>query len=106
MYPPLPFQFFCNSVPAVEAGVIFMKEFDITKHDLVPRHELLNEQQREEVLKKFGIALRQLPRIIETDPMIAAIGGKPGDVVKITRKSETAGESVYYRIVIKGEKAK
>jgi DNA-directed RNA polymerase subunit H (RpoH/RPB5) len=83
-----------------------MKEFDITKHDLVPKHELLNEQQREEVLKKFGITLRQLPRIIETDPMVKTLGGKPGDVVKITRASDTAGESVYYRIVIKGEKTK
>ncbi len=77
------------------------KEFDITKHDIVPKHELLNEKEKEEVLKKFGIVLRQLPRILDTDPMVKIVDGKIGDVVKITRKSETAGEAVYYRVVIK-----
>jgi DNA-directed RNA polymerase subunit H len=42
-----------------------------------------------------------LPRILETDPAIKEMSPKPGDVVKIVRKSETAGESVYYRVVIK-----
>jgi DNA-directed RNA polymerase subunit H len=77
------------------------KEFDITKHALVPKHELLDEKGREEVLKKFGISLRQLPRMLETDPMAKILAAKPGDVIKITRKSETAGETVYYRVVIK-----
>ena len=79
-----------------------MKEFDITKHDMVPKHELLGEKERDEVLKKFGITLRQLPRIIDSDPMVKLLNAKIGDVVKITRKSETAGHSEYYRVVIKG----
>jgi len=77
------------------------KEFDITKHALVPKHELLDEKTREETLKKFGITLRQLPRMLETDPMAKVLGAKPGDVIRITRKSETAGETAYYRVVIK-----
>lgn len=79
-----------------------MKEFDITKHDMVPKHELLGEKERDEVLKKFGITLRQLPRIVDSDPMVKILNAKIGDVVKITRKSETAGEAEYYRVVIKG----
>ena len=78
------------------------KEFDITKHDIVPKHELLDDKGKEEVLKKFGITLRQLPRILDTDPMIKILEGKIGDVVRVTRKSETAGEATYYRVVIKG----
>lgn len=78
------------------------KEFDITKHSVVPKHELLDDRQKEEVLGQFGIALRQLPRILDTDPMIKVLGGKAGDVVRISRKSDTAGESIYYRVVIKG----
>lgn len=79
-----------------------MKEFDITKHDMVPKHDLLGEKERDEVLKKFGITLRQLPRIVDSDPMVKILNAKIGDVVKITRKSETAGEAEYYRVVIKG----
>lgn len=79
-----------------------MKEFDITKHSSVPKHELLDEKDRDETLKKFGITLRQLPRMLETDPMAKILNAKIGDVIRITRKSETAGESIYYRVVIKG----
>lgn len=77
------------------------KEFDITKHSLVPKHELLDDKQKEEVLKKYGITLRQFPRMLETDPMAVMLAAKPGDVLKIARKSETAGETTYYRVVIK-----
>lgn len=75
---------------------------NILKHELVPKHILLNEQEKEEVLKQYGITLKQLPRILESDPVIKIIGGKMGDVVKIIRKSQTAGQSVYYRVVVKG----
>lgn len=79
-----------------------MKEVDITKHELVPKHILLNDNEKNEVLKKYGVVLKQLPRISMMDPVIKTLDGKPGDVVKIIRKSQTAGETVYYRVIIKG----
>ena len=79
-----------------------MKKFNVLDHTLVPKHIILSEQEREEVLKRYGISLRQLPRILITDPAIKEINPKVGDVVKIIRKSQTAGESVYYRVIIKG----
>jgi DNA-directed RNA polymerase subunit H (RpoH/RPB5) len=79
-----------------------LKKIDIEKHELVPKHIILNEQEKEEVLKSYGISLRQLPRILVSDPVIKLLNGKLGDVVKIIRKSPTAGETVYYRVVIKG----
>ncbi len=78
-----------------------MKELEIVKHELVPKHELLNEKEKEEVLKKYGITLRQLPRILVTDPVVVRLNAKTGDIIRITRKSETAGETQYYRVVIK-----
>lgn len=79
-----------------------LKEFDIREHELVPKHEILNEKEKEELLKKYGITLRQLPRILISDPMVKVLNAKIGDVIKIIRKSPTAGETVYYRVVVKG----
>lgn len=78
-----------------------MKKLEVNKHELVPKHAILNEEQKEEFLKSYGITLRQLPRIIETDPAIKEMSAKPGDVVKIVRKDSDGGESSYYRVVIK-----
>ena len=78
-----------------------MKEVDILKHKLVPQHILLNEKEKEEALQKYGIQLRQLPRISLTDPVIKILNAQPGDVIKIIRKSETAGEAIYFRVVTK-----
>jgi DNA-directed RNA polymerase subunit H len=79
-----------------------LKELDILKHELVPKHKILNEKEREELFKKYGINIRQLPRISGSDPVIKLINGQLGDVVEIIRKSLTAGETVYYRVVVKG----
>jgi len=76
-------------------------KFDIREHNLVPKHIVLNEQEKEELLKKYGISIRQLPRILVTDPVVKLLNAKVGDVIKIIRKSETAGETVYYRVVVK-----
>ena len=78
-----------------------MKDIDITKHNLVPKHEILNEKEKEELFKKFGITIKHLPRILESDPMVKILNGKMGDIVKITRKSRTALECAYYRLVVK-----
>lgn len=82
--------------------MIKSKEVDITKHTLVPKHIILNEKGKEELLNSYGITTKQLPRILESDPAVKAIGAKIGDVLKITRKSTTAGVADYYRIVVKG----
>jgi DNA-directed RNA polymerase subunit H len=78
-----------------------LKKLEIDKHELVPKHILLTEKEKEELLQKYGISLRQLPRISIEDPAIKNLNGKIGDVIKIFRKSPTAGESVYYRVIVK-----
>lgn len=77
-----------------------LSEIDITKHYLVPKHELLTEEEKKELLEKYNIKLTDLPRIKISDPAIKHLNPKPGDVVRIIRESSTAGISVYYRVVV------
>lgn len=76
------------------------KKFSAEKHSLIPRHTKLGEKQKEKLLQDYKISITDLPRIIKSDPAIQSLDVKPGDVVKITRNSMTAGESVFYRVVV------
>lgn len=72
---------------------------DILQHKLVPEHVILSDEEAQEVLDELNITVDQLPKILPGDPVVKAIGAKVGDVLKITRESETAGIFVAYRIV-------
>ena len=76
------------------------QQFDITKHELVPLHEIISEDGKKELFEKYNITPDQLPKILETDPVSTSIGAKPGQIVKIIRKSHTAKEAVAYRLVV------
>ncbi|NIM47078.1 MAG: DNA-directed RNA polymerase subunit H [Candidatus Aenigmarchaeota archaeon] len=79
-------------------------EFDILKHELVPEHVVLSEDEINELLEKYKIKPRNLPKILTTDPVVKALNAKEGNILKIIRMSKTAGISVYYRIVVKKKK--
>ncbi|MEO9309934.1 MAG: DNA-directed RNA polymerase subunit H [Nitrososphaera sp.] len=72
----------------------------VPDHIYVPKHEIMTKKEAEEVLKKFNCKPTEMPLIFSNDPAIIGLGVKPGDMIKITRKSPTAGESVYYRYVV------
>jgi len=76
------------------------KELNIFKHELVPKHVVLNKREAEEILGKYHIRGYQLPYIKASDPAVQAIQAKPGDILKVVRRSSTAGEVVVYRYVI------
>ena len=64
---------------------------------------MLTEVEKKKVMKMYGIKkLNQFPKILKSDPAIMLLKVKPGNLVKITRKSDINEESVYYRIVIEG----
>ncbi|MBU5557943.1 MAG: DNA-directed RNA polymerase subunit H [Candidatus Aenigmarchaeota archaeon] len=74
---------------------------NILKHRLVPEHTIMKDEDVKELLEKFNISINQLPKILNTDPVVKAIGAKVGDVLKIVRNSPTAGKTTYYRLVSK-----
>jgi DNA-directed RNA polymerase subunit H len=74
--------------------------FDIFEHALVPFHEIQTEKEKNALLAQFKVKPYQMPQIKSGDPAVKAIGAKPGDVLKITRKSTTAGEHITYRYVV------
>ena len=69
-------------------------------HVYIPKHEIMTKKEAEEVLKKFNCKPTELPLIFVNDPAIIVLGVKPGDMIKISRNSNTAGESIYYRYVV------
>ena len=74
--------------------------FEVANHILVPKHEKLSEEEGKKLLQKYNITKLQLPRISKKDPAIKELGLKPGEIVKITRNSETAGKTAFFRLVI------
>jgi DNA-directed RNA polymerase subunit H len=74
--------------------------FKITDHLLVPKHELMTPDEAAATLKRYNSSPHEFPFILSTDAAAKSIGAKPGDFVKVTRASETAGETVYYRYVV------
>ena len=72
----------------------------VPNHAYVPKHEIMTKKEAEQVLKEYNCNATELPLIFVTDPAIIGLGVKPGDMIKITRKSGTAGESIYYRYVV------
>jgi DNA-directed RNA polymerase subunit H len=74
--------------------------FKTTDHFLVPKHELLTPDESKSILTRYNATADQFPFISSTDATAKSIGAKAGDFIRITRKSETAGETVYYRYVV------
>ncbi|MBI4150245.1 DNA-directed RNA polymerase subunit H [Candidatus Woesearchaeota archaeon] len=70
---------------------------DTTKHVLIPKHAKLGEKEKKDLLEKYNISVKELPKIMKDDPAIAHLDAKPGDVIKIIRDSPTAGKSIFYR---------
>ncbi|MBD3304047.1 DNA-directed RNA polymerase subunit H [Candidatus Woesearchaeota archaeon] len=75
------------------------QKIDVTKHVLVPAHTVVSEKEKKKIIEKYNLKGIELPRIFKDDPAVAHLKAKPGDIIKITRKSSTAGESVFYRRV-------
>jgi DNA-directed RNA polymerase subunit H len=103
---------------------------DVSEHELVPEHSVLDEDVLEDVLQEYNIDRTDLPKIKynmekvvklkerSKDPMKRVRGYgdvdtalfaidyytdtdvEPGDVIKIVRDSRTTDQAVVYRLVV------
>lgn len=74
--------------------------FNITKHILVPKHELLAESVKNNLIKQYYLeTITQLPTILSTDPVAKWYGMQEGDVCRITRENPNVGTTHIYRYV-------
>lgn len=76
-------------------------QYNILKHSLVPKHEILTEIQTADLVKQYNLkSVKQLPEISRFDPVSLMICMRPGQVCKIYRKSVTSVVSEYYRVCV------
>ena len=78
-----------------------MAKSDQIEHELVPEHIKLSEKDAKDLLKKYSLTIREIPKIRIGDPAIAHLDVKEGDIIKIKRDSRTAGETTFFRGVVK-----
>ena len=70
------------------------------KHMLVPKHEILGSEEESIIMQQYHVSSKsKLPLIRFRDIIVRLIGAAPGNILKITRPSESAGLTVYYRYV-------
>lgn len=69
-------------------------------HVLVPKHEIVPEDQHKELMDSLYVTSKtKFPEIkFHLDPIARCIGAVPGDIVKITRPSASSGVSIMYRV--------
>jgi len=70
------------------------------KHVLVPKHEIIPENEHAELMKSMYITSKsKFPEIkYHIDPIARCIGAVPGDIIRITRPSASCGEAIIYRV--------
>jgi DNA-directed RNA polymerase subunit H len=72
---------------------------DVSTHELVPDHTVLEADDLEDVLEEYSIKKTDLPKIQRGDPALPE-DAEVGDVIEITRDSRTTDRAVIYRLVV------
>lgn len=76
-------------------------QFNVTKHELVPVHKKLCEDDSKEVLKRYSLTgKQQLPLLLKDDVISKYYNFKSGDIIEITHTNTSQNrEYTFYRCV-------
>ncbi|MFH1751647.1 MAG: DNA-directed RNA polymerase subunit RpoH/Rpb5 C-terminal domain-containing protein [archaeon] len=72
----------------------------VLEHFLLPERVLLTKEETEALITKFGTNLDLLPQILKSDPVVSDLDGKPGEIIRFTRKGFASHENYYYRVIL------
>ncbi|KAM6571637.1 hypothetical protein CsatA_015717 [Cannabis sativa] len=72
---------------------------NVTKHVLKPRYQFLSNKEKQNLLKKYSIEEKQLPRMLKEDAIAEYYGLQKGQVVKISYTGGISDSYVTYRCV-------
>lgn len=76
-------------------------QYNIMKHQLVPPHKVLSDEEKTEVKKRFNILEdTQIPDMSRFSPVSQVIGIRPGEFCKVIRPSKTSIKSEFYRVCL------
>lgn len=74
--------------------------YNTIQHNMVPKHRLLNEQEKIKVLNDLRISINHMPQILIEDPVIKWYGWSTGNIVEISRTDPPGGLYYDYRIIV------
>ena len=75
--------------------------YNILDHTLVPKHRILSKEEKNDIENKYYISKKsEFPEISRFDPVALVIGLRPNQLCEITRPSDSAINSKYYRLCI------
>ena len=84
-----------NRVVSEQCFTLDYFSFNVTKHVMVPTHQVLSEKEKRELYAKLSIVRpEQLPIIFTTDPIAKYLGLKEGNVCKVIRPTSESYRSV------------
>ncbi|RBI63527.1 DNA-directed RNA polymerase subunit H [Halomicrococcus sp. NG-SE-24] len=72
---------------------------DVSQHDMVPEHSVLDEDDVSDVLSEYDIKRTDLPKIKRSDPALPD-DAEVGNVIEIVRDSRTTDRATVYRLVV------
>lgn len=76
-------------------------QFNILNHNLVPKCEILDDEEVQQLQKTYNIIdIKKIPEISRFDPQALAMSLRPGQICKFDRNSATSMNYTYYRICI------
>jgi DNA-directed RNA polymerase I, II, and III subunit RPABC1 len=89
-----------DAMPQIDVFKKAQLAFNVTKHNLVPRHVPLSVLEKKKLLQRLNCKAHSLPKIKADDPVVHYSGLPIGTVIAIERTFGALETESYYRLVV------